>query len=459
MSPFPADAPSDLPGPPWLRARRDAARERFRAADPPTEAQEVWRYSRIDELDLDAYSPLTPGTGDRLVDGAGLGSELPPALEAVAAAVGERAGLVVVHNGRVVRTELQPALAERGVLLGTLDDDPAGGEDLVGSVAAAPDFFVDLNTALMADVVTVRVPRGVAVERPVLVLHWVDAAGSAVFPRLVVKAGEASQVSVVDHVASPPELAAFVAPVAELDAGDAANIAYVGMQELGRKVWQVGYQTSRVGRDATLNSVLVALGGEYARVAADSRLDGLGATSRLRALYFGDGDQMHDFRTLQDHDAPKTTSDLLFKGAVEDHSRAVYSGLIRIRKGAAGTNAFQTNRNLVLGEGAHADSVPNLEIEENDVKCSHASAVGPIDEEQRYYLEARGLPPEAADRLIVLGFFEEILEDINVTGLRPPLRQAVASKLEKARLETAALRTSEPETAEAQPAPLGTGTA
>jgi Fe-S cluster assembly protein SufD len=139
---------------------------------------------------------------------------------------------------------------------------------------------------------------------------------------------------------------------------------------------------------------------------------------------------MHDFRTLQDHDAPKTTSDLLFKGAVEDESRAVYSGLIRIRKGAAGTNAFQTNRNLVLGQGAHADSVPNLEIEENDVKCSHASAVGPIDEEQRYYLEARGLPPEAADRLIVLGFFEEILEDIHITGLRDPLRRAVAAKLE-----------------------------
>ncbi|MDP8975617.1 MAG: Fe-S cluster assembly protein SufD [Actinomycetota bacterium] len=459
MSLFTADALSDLPGPPWLRARRDAALERFRAADPPTEAQEVWRYSRIDELDLDAYSPLTPGTGDGPVDGSGLESVLPPALEAVAAAVGERAGLVVVHNGRVVRTEVQPALAERGLVLGTLDSDPAGGEDLVGSVAAGPDFFVDLNTALMADVVTVRVPRGVAIERPVLVLHWVDASSGAVFPRLVVKAADASQVSVVDHVASPPGLAAFVAPVVELDAGEAANVAYVGMQELGRKVWQVGYQASRVGRDATLNSVLVALGGEYARVAADSRLEGLGGTSRLRALYFGDGDQMHDFRTLQDHDAPKTTSDLLFKGAVEDRSRAVYSGLIRIRNGAAGTNAFQTNRNLVLGEGAHADSVPNLEIEENDVKCSHASAVGPIDEEQRYYLEARGLPPEAADRLIVLGFFEEILEDINVTGLRSPLRQAVATKLEKATLETAALRTPEAETAEEEPAPLGTGTA
>ena len=134
-------------------------------------------------------------------------------------------------------------------------------------------------------------------------------------------------------------------------------------------------------------------------------------------------------RQLQDHDAPRTTSDLLFKGAVEDQAQSVYSGLIRVRKGARGTNAFQTNRNLVLSDGAHADSVPNLEIEENDVRCSHASAVGPIDEDQRYYLESRGVPPAVADRLIVLGFFDEILDRTPVPGLRELLRGAVAAKL------------------------------
>jgi Fe-S cluster assembly protein SufD len=428
LSPFPADAASNLPGPSWLLARRRAALERFQAADLPTEAEEVWRYSRIDDLDLDAFAPL-PGITDQAADlAAGADSERAPALEALTKAVGELAGLVVLHNGRVVRAEVEATLAERGVVVGALGD-AADDEELVGSVAGDANVFVDLNTAFMADAVTVRVPRGVAVERPVLVLNWVDAEGGAFFPRLVVQAGEGSQVTVVDHVASPDGLSVFLAPVVELDADQSANLSYVGMQELGRKAWQVGYQASRVGRDATLSSVLVALGGHYARVATDSRLEGLGGTSRLRALYFGDGDQMHDFRTLQDHDAPKTTSDLLFKGAVQDESRAVYSGLIRIRKGAAGTNAFQTNRNLVLTDGAHADSVPNLEIEENDVRCSHASAVGPVDEDQRYYLEARGMPPEVAERLIVLGFFEEIVEDIVVAGLRGPLRQAVAAKL------------------------------
>ncbi|MDP8991711.1 MAG: Fe-S cluster assembly protein SufD [Actinomycetota bacterium] len=421
LSQFSADASSSLPGPPWLRARRRAAFERFEAADLPTEAEEVWRYSRIDQLDLDAYSPV-------LADG-GAEPGLPSALGPIVEAVGDRAGLVVVRNGRVTHAELEPALERRGVVAGSLDAT-AGSEDLVGSSLLASDPFVELNTAFMADVAVVRVPEGVAVERPIVVVNWVDAVAGAVFPQLVVHTGPAAQVSVFEYVASPHDLIALTDPVVELHAGEASNLSYVGVQELGRGVWQLGHQASRVARDATLSSLLVALGGDYARVSTDSRLEGQGSTSRLRAAYFGDGRQMHDFRTLQDHDAPKTMSDLLFKGAVEEQSHAVYSGLIRIRKGAAGTNAFQTNRNLVLSNGAHADSVPNLEIEENDVRCSHASAVGPIDEDHRYYLEARGLPPHVAERLVVLGFFEEVVEDVPIPGLRQPLRRSVAAKLE-----------------------------
>ena len=152
------------------------------------------------------------------------------------------------------------------------------------------------------------------------------------------------------------------------------------------------------------------MGGDYARSRVDCRLTGRGATGNLRAAYFGEGDQMLDFRTFQDHLAPDTTSDLLFKGAVAGTSRSVYTGLIHVAKEARGTNAFQTNRNVKLSDGAWAESVPNLEIENNDVHCSHASTVGPIDEDQRFYLESRGVPPEAAERLIVAGFFAEVLE-------------------------------------------------
>jgi Fe-S cluster assembly protein SufD len=194
----------------------------------------------------------------------------------------------------------------------------------------------------------------------------------------------------------------------------------------------LGLQASRVGRDADLVTHSVAFGGDYARVRSDSTLVGQGGSSRLLATYFGDGHQTHDFRTVQAHVGPKTSSDLLFKGAVANSSHSVYTGLIRVEKGAAGTNAFQTNRNLVLDEGAHADSVPNLEIEENDVRCSHASAVGPIDEEQRFYLESRGVPPQVADRLITLGFLDEVLVRVPVPALLPWLRKQLTEKLDRA---------------------------
>ncbi|MBV9659697.1 MAG: SufD family Fe-S cluster assembly protein, partial [Acidimicrobiales bacterium] len=171
------------------------------------------------------------------------------------------------------------------------------------------------------------------------------------------------------------------------------------------------------------------LGGDYARLRTDSVLAGPGASSRLLAVYFGAGTQMHDFRTVQHHGAERTRSDLLYKGVVANRARSVYSGLIRVEKGARGTNAFQTNRNLVLHEGAHADSVPNLEIEDNDVRCSHASAVGPVSEDQRFYLESRGVPPEVTDRLISLGFVGEVVEELPFPELAPTLDAALATKL------------------------------
>jgi Fe-S cluster assembly protein SufD len=375
----------------------------------PSESEEVWRYSRISQLDLAAYEPL-PSTG--AVD-----SSIPEELAAVLDNAGPAAAVVLVRNGRVASVTVN----DDRVAIDTAGDDPGLGE---------ADVFTGLNRDHGAETLRIAVRAGQAVEQPVAVLHWVDAAGAAVFPRLVVEAGEASQVTVLDHSGSPADTHALVVPVVQLVAGDAANLHYLNVQELGPSVWQIASHASQVGRDATLNTAIVALGGDYARVRADSRLMGQGGTSNMLAVYFGDGGQMHDFRTMQDHDAPKTTSDLLFKGAVEDLAHSVYTGLIRVRKGAAGTNAFQTNRNLVLTEGAHADSVPNLEIEENDVRCSHASAVGPIDEEQRYYLEARGVPTHVAERLIILGFFDEIIERTPIPGLRPRLRRAVAAKLE-----------------------------
>jgi len=250
----------------------------------------------------------------------------------------------------------------------------------------------------------------------------------------LVVAEENAEVTVFDRYGSTDtgsgSTGHFVDAVVELLIADNAHVRYLSVQEHGPRTWQVALQRAHIGRDASLKSSVVALGGDYARLRSESLLTGEGAESDLTAVYFGDGSQMLDFRTLQDHDAPRTRSDLLFKGAVEDTAESVYSGLIRIRRDAQKSNAFQTNRNLVLTEGAEAKSVPNLEIEASDVKCSHASTVGPIDEDQLYYLATRGVPPEEAERLVVLGFFDDVFDRLPVPSLVAPLRRSVVEKIE-----------------------------
>ncbi len=403
-------ASAALGGPDWLRKRRDVAAAAAAERPLPHADEEIWRYSRIESLDLDRFQPSVEGEA--------------PAMPAAAAgwleAIGERSGLVVTVDGRVVTLE-----APEG---GDISIGPAP-EDALGSVMGEPvDLFAQLNDAFMADPVLVEVKAGRTPTAPVVILHWLSTEGAAIFPRLVVRAGQGSRLTVVEIVASD-DVAGFVAPVVELAAERDAHLGYLNVQRLGPRVWQIASQVATVDTQATLVSSTAAFGGEYARVRADCRLVGRGAHGDLLSLYYGNGDQMLDFRTFQDHQAPDTTSDLLFKGVVDDSSHSVYTGLIRVRPEARGTNAFQTNRNIKLGEHAWAESVPNLEIENNDVKCSHASTVGPIDAEQRFYLESRGVPPKVADRLIVKGFFDEVIDRLPVAALAPLVRAEVKAKL------------------------------
>jgi Fe-S cluster assembly protein SufD len=252
----------------------------------------------------------------------------------------------------------------------------------------------------------------------------------------VVDLGTSAEAGLIELYVTPPgpdrtgeAPGALVVPVTELDLADDARLDYAALQILGPGCWQVALQASRLGRDATLRSFTAGLGGRYARVRTDSDLTGPGGRTSLLAAYLGTGNQVHDFRTLQDHHAPRTESELLFKGAVADSAHSVYSGLIRMRHGARGADARQTNHNLVLSEGAHADSVPNLDILENDVRCSHASTVGPIDEDQRYYLESRGIEPEVAERLVVLGFFSDLAGRSPFAGVAGWVDEQVVTRL------------------------------
>jgi len=413
-----ADAVRALGGPDWLVQARLNALGRFDASGLPSPEEEIWRYSRVAELDLDAFewSPAPSGPVPSPSGGLLSTTDLAPA------------ALIEVVDGAVSKVDLSDAARQAGLTvtsLARMTDAPDAG---LGQLGQGADAFVDLAEAVAPDALVLDLPAGRHVPGSVVVSHRLTGAGRLTAARTIVSVGRGAQMAVIEVVESD-DSSLVHAPVVELHVEEAANLDYAGVQLLGRGAWCFGHQVSQVGRDANLRSLSVALGGYYARLRSDSRLAGIGGSSRLLALYFGEGDQMLDFRTLQDHSAPKTTSDLLFKGAVQDEANGVYSGLIRVRRGAEGTNAFQTNRNLVLSEGATAWSVPNLEIEENDVRCSHASAVGPVDEEQMYYLQSRGLPPRVAERLIVLGFFVDLLAGAPASELHGPLRQAVAAKL------------------------------
>ena len=371
---------------------------------------EVWRYSRIDSLDLTRFAPPTSE----------IAVVLPPDPDAPAAHI-------VVRNGSVESIVIAAEAAAQGLRVrraAEVDEDLEGpGVD----ATADTDAFIDLALALAHDAVVVDVPANTIVSGTIVVVNILSAADALVATRIIVRMGSNSEAEVLERVAGG-DVASLLLPVAQVTLGDGAHLRFVTVQELGPRSWQLGYQHLVTGRDATLRSMNVALGGDYARVRTDASITGTGGFNELLAVYFGEGTQMHDFRTLQNHIAPRTTSELLFKGAVEDTAQSVYSGLIRIGKDARGTVANQTNRNLLLSPGASAESVPNLEIENNDVKCSHASAVGPVDDDLRYYLELRGVPPEDAERLIVIGFFQDVLDRSPVKGLAEQLGQAVAAK-------------------------------
>ncbi len=422
-----------MPGPETLRRRRAEAVEDLATLPLPSEKEEVWRYTPIDALDLDAHRPVlsAPDAADTraraFVDG-------------LAADLADRSALVVVHDGwleSVDRDGLAPGVVvDAATRLGA---DAGGG---VGTVlTGGGDALTRLNDAFFPDAVVVDVPDGVVLEAPIVIVHWAaglsargEGLAPAAFPRTVVRVGKNAAASVVEVAAGAPgDARSLVVPVTELSVGDGGRLAHVAVQVLGPSAWYLGRIAATAGRDATLRVFTAGLGAAYGRFRVDAVATGAGASTELRSAYLGTGDQVHDVRTLQDHAAPHTTSDLLCKGAVAGTSRSVYSGLIRVRRGAVRTNAFQTNRNLVLDERAHADSVPNLDIEENDVRCSHASTVGPFDEDQRYYLESRGIPPERAERLIVLGFFDDIVDRSPVPAVLDRLRREVAVRLAGAR--------------------------
>ncbi|HET6771219.1 MAG TPA: Fe-S cluster assembly protein SufD [Actinomycetota bacterium] len=424
----------ELPSPPgqpaWTRSLRQEAFELFRALPIPSQETEEWRYTDLSGLDLDAFAPFASGRVSDNLDG--VAEEVQEAV----GELGERAGLLVQHNSETATVHLSPEDADRGVIFVGLDRALAEHADLLEKrlhrlVPAERTKFLALHAAFRTGGVFVYVPAGVRVELPLQSLTYVDAEGLAVFPHTLIVAEQGAEVTFIERFVSRPLERALSDAVTEVFVGPGARVRYVSLQDWGEGMTHLSVQRAVLDRDAELRSLAVAFGGSLSRTEVESVLSASGGHSEMLGVYFTDGSQHFDHRSLQDHVAPNCGSEVLYKGALKGRSRAVYSGWVHVRKDAQKTNAFQTNRNIVLSDEAKADSIPNLEIEANDVRCGHAASVGPVDEDVRFYMQSRGIPADEAERLIVTGFFQEVLDRVPLPEVRESLEQAIEDELER----------------------------
>jgi Fe-S cluster assembly protein SufD len=410
--------------PAWLREWRRDGWSAYEAAPLPTTRLEEWRYTDPGMLKWDR------------VGLAGLAGAGPGEQEEGERLAGRKASVRVLQvDTRFVQFEQNAALRAKGVVVADMTEaaDKFGGllrEHLGRAVPADTGKFAALNAAFWDTGVVIHVPRGVRIEEPIRILRHFTEGGVGYFPRTLIIAEEGSHVGVVEEFASPDfEAATFSCGVVEIIAGNAANVQYVAVQRFGHNVHHISTQRTIAGRDADLDTLIVNLGGSVARVDLAAALEGPGSRSDMLGLYFARGDQHFDHNTRQDHAVPHATSDLLYKGALTGHARVVFRGLIRVYPNAQRTDAYQTNRNLILSRQAEAVSLPNLEIEADDVRCSHAATVGQLDEEEMFYIMTRGISREDAERLVVFGFFGEVLDRLPLPGVVEELRQAIAERI------------------------------
>jgi Fe-S cluster assembly protein SufD len=416
--------------PDWLREQRARAWSIYERTPMPTTRLEEWRYTDLrKKLDLDALrlSDSEAAPDDR--------SAWPERLRATMDEDRDASGHIVLIDGHVVHTDIDPALAQQGVILDSLHDAldlyPERVKKHMGSIVPAEDGkFEALNAALWADGIFLYVPPKVRLDLPIRVTRWLSEPGTAYFSRVLIVADRESQVSYVDEVISDDfDGQTLKSSVVEVVADAGAVVQYVKLQRLGRGAFVQSSQRTLAMRDARIDTLNVGLGASVHRVDLNAKLLGPGANSEMLGLYFGDGDQHFDFNTSQDHIEPNTGSDLLYKGALDGASRSVFRGIIRVLPGAQRTDAYQTNRNLLLSPGARADSLPNLEIEADDVKCSHGATVGQLDAEAKFYLMSRGLSRVQAERLVVLGFLGEVLSKLPLGGVVGKVVGVIEEKL------------------------------
>ena len=389
---------------------RAEALERYRALPLPATTEEHWRFTDLRGFDPDAFGQVR-----------GSGTETRPEETMLDLDV---AGLATITESGV-----EVERAPDGITFAPLPEEHERLYSLVGW----DEKFAAHNAAVWQHGLLVLVPKGVVLDKPLYVRVTNSSDGGSLFWRLLVVAEEGARFTLVEEVASTAtDLHSYTNTAQEFFLEQGSKFEYVSIQNLSRETWHFATHHARVGRDAELDWIAGGFGSKKGKVRIQNDLAGEGATSRVTGAYFTDGDQHLDYDTFQLHVAPNTTSDFAFKGALRDTSTAVWRGMIRVEKDAQKTNAYQENRNLLLSKSAHADSIPGLEILANDVRCTHGATLGQVDREQLFYLMARGLPRAEAERLIVRGFFQNVLDRIELEPVREALGAALEARIPQA---------------------------
>lgn len=420
--------------PDWFADLQRKSWEVFQSTPLPHRKEQAWRFSKIDSLRLDSF--VEPGAVE---------DDTRDDLLARSVGLKDVAGRIIFANDALLRRDpLAENLQRLGVIFQPLERAIIEHGDLVRSVFAREPAtlgsakFAALHAARVRNGTFIYVPKGVDVELPFEVFHWLDGADAAVFPHLLLIAEELSRVTVIEHFRSARNETGFACGVNDLVARRGSNVRYVCAQDWSEQVIAFQMNAMVVERDAAATSLNVNVGAAQSRFEGRSRLTGEGARSDMLAVSVANGRQEFDARTLQDHESPHTTSDLLYKNALDGNARSTFGGLIRVEPHAHFTDAYQTVRNLLLSDDAEANSMPGLEILADNVKCSHGATSGQLHEDEMFYLLARGIPREVAQRLLVLGFLNEVTTRLQHPELEEQARQLIEAKFARASAKSAA---------------------
>jgi Fe-S cluster assembly protein SufD len=414
---------SDFPE--WFREQQREAWEQFESLPSPTRKDQLWRFSSVDLLDL---NPFKFSGALRDEDRAAI-LEQSDGLDEVAAR------LIFAGDQLIERDVVSEQLKRRGVIFQPLERAMVEHADLFRKYFMSQPAilgsakFAALHKALVSSGTFLYVPRGVEIELPIEIFHWLHGENTSVFPHLLLVADELAKVTVIESFRSAHGKAAgFACGVNDLIAGPGAKITYVCAQTWGENVRALQMNTTTVDHDSSALSLNVHLGAKYSRFESLSRLIGEGGRSDLLAVSVANGDQEFDARTLQDHISPHTASDLLYKNALDDRARCTFGGLIRVEPHAHFTDAYQKVRNLLLSDDSEANSMPGLEILADNVRCTHGATSGQVDADELFYLRTRGITVNVAQRLIVTGFLNEVIQRLDQPAIAAHLHRLIEDK-------------------------------